>query len=147
MINVKSMDDTVRTTVYSLFGQAKQALERGNNSDAERLTDEAWAAVPAPKYGWDRTYMVLFMLTKLLRAVGSHGKGIQLVRGYLNSEYYSDHEDGPFFWLGTMHFEKGELAEAFEYLNRANSMSKGRCFDEEDPKYKAFVQAGGSVRM
>lgn len=136
----KPMKDAVRIPIYDLFARAKQASEVGNYAETERRCDEAWARIPEPRFGWDVTYMCLSGMVDFLRAAGRYDKVITLVEDYLSSEYCLDYEVGPYFWLGTLHYEKGDLGKAYSYLERANKMSRGRCFVEEDPKYKQFFK-------
>lgn len=136
-----TMEDAIRVPIYELFGKAKEATSHGNHAKAESLCDEAWARIPEPKFGWDVSYMCVLGMVKFLRSAGKHDKAIDLVNAYLASEFYSDFEDGPYFWLGTLHYEKGDLLKAFEYFDRANKMSRGRCFVEEEAKYKQFFKA------
>jgi tetratricopeptide (TPR) repeat protein len=134
------MSDTVRLPIDDLFQQAKQAIASGDHASAVQLCEEAWNRIPEPRFGWDTTYVRLGIFVKFMRASRSYDKPISIVNAYLGSEHYRDYQHGPYFWLGTLYFEKGDLETAFDYFQRANAMSRGRCFVEEDPRYKAFFR-------
>jgi hypothetical protein len=136
-----TMDESIRLAAYDLFRQAKEFVQAQDFATAERCCIQAWGLIPEPKYGWDSSYMCLLYAVKFLRGAKCYDVPMKLVHEYLLSGYYRDHEDGPYFWLGTLHYEKGEMAEAFNQFDRANRMSRGRCFKEEDPRYKAFYKA------
>ncbi len=126
--------------IYAVLAKAKPAVESGDNQLASQYSDEAWALVPEPRFGWDSSYICTHHTVKILRRAGLYDKAIALVNSYMTSGFHLDYQDGPYFWLGTLHFEIGEMEEAFGLLKRANSMSGGRCFLEEDPKYKKFLK-------
>jgi tetratricopeptide (TPR) repeat protein len=140
MAQSKSMEDAIRIPIYDLFGQAKEAAKIGDSDTVEHLCDEAWAKVPEPKFGWDVTYMFLLGMAQLLRIAGKYDKAIDVVSRYVASEYFLDYQYGPYFWLGALYFEKGDLIRSYEFFDRANRMSRGRCFDGEDRKYKRFFK-------
>jgi len=137
-LTAKRMDEPIRLQVYEKFGAALNALKTGDRRGAYDLGEEAWALVPEPKYGWDTSYMCLLMMVKALRGAGKCDPAIELVNGYVTSPHYAPHESGPYFWLGTLYFEKGDFAQAHSYLDRANKMSRGRDFVDEDKRYRDF---------
>ena len=94
---------------------------------------------PEPKYGWDRTYMFLFALFRSGRLSTQRKAVIDIVTGYLKSDYDLAVEDGPYFWLGALMFEEGQFDTAFENLQQAVQISHGRCFREEDPRYREIL--------
>jgi TolA-binding protein len=126
--------------VYASFKKAKDAAAVGDETSAERYCDEAWQQIPEPKYGWDSSYVCTLHMSTLLRGLRLYDKAIDVVNGYLQSGFHLEYQDGPYFWLGAIYFEKGELSEAYSYLSCADKMSRGRCFREEDPKYKSFLK-------
>jgi len=134
------LDAALRDAILGLFALARKARDSENRVDAVRLSEEAWAQVPEPKFGWDVTYVFLSRMVRFFRDGGQIDEGIQLVNSYLGSGNHLDYEDGPYFWLGTLYFEKGELQKAYEHFVRAEKMSGGGCFREEDPRYKQFVK-------
>ncbi len=127
--------------IYAILKMAKVAAESGNNASAARFCDEAWQLIPEPQFGWDSSYICTCHTVTILRRTMHYDKAISLVQQYLGSGFYQDFEYGPHFWLGTLYFEKGELTSAYSHLERANKMSKGRCFKEEDQKYRDFFRA------
>jgi tetratricopeptide (TPR) repeat protein len=135
-----TMDESIRVRVYDLFKQAKEALESDDNCAAELCCDQAWNIIEEPKYGWDSSYMCLLYAVRYLRGASCYDKAIALVDGYLTFGHHHSYEDGPYFWLGTLWYEKGELGKAFSYFKKANKISKGRCFVEENSKYKTFYK-------
>lgn len=135
------MDRALIEALVGVFSKARVAAAQSEAALTESLCWEAWALVPEPKFGWDSSYVVLGRMVSFLRAAKVYEKAISLVHGYLESGHHLDYEDGPYFWLGTLHYEKGNLGDAYTYLDRANRMSGGRCFREEEPKYKAFLKA------
>jgi tetratricopeptide (TPR) repeat protein len=142
-----SMPDSVRIPIYDVFSRAKCAVETGNYVESERLCDVAWELIPEPKLGWDVSYICLKGMVDFLRAGGSDEKAIKLVETYLASEHYDDFEHGPYFWLGTLYYEKGNLDKAYSYFERDNKMSKSRCFEEENSKYKTFFKTYKTKRL
>ena len=140
MARSQTINEEIRLEVYRLLGAAKKAGESGDIATSTQLANEAWSHIPEPKFGWDVTYVCIGAMVKLLRRCGQHDQAMAIVNGYLQSPYYLDYQDGPHFWLGTLQYEKGDLAAAYQHFERANRMSRGRCFVEEDSKYKGFFK-------
>lgn len=138
MAKATALDTKVLEGIHAIQWRAKAASDSGNPEEAARLALEAWANVPEPKFGWDRSYMFLFSLFRFGRLSTRRRDIIAIVSEYLHSEYYRPEEDGPHFWIGALLFEEGDLGAAFDSLQRAVQISRGRCFREEDPKYKKF---------
>jgi hypothetical protein len=139
--NTQPLSPELLASTDALLWSAKRALASEDRDGAARLAYEAWTLVPEPKYGCDRAYMFMFALMRFARPAGAYDDLIAIVDGYISSGFHSEHEDGPYFWLGTLYFEKGNLMRAFEYFDRAQKMSRGRCFVDEDPRYKRFYTA------
>lgn len=136
----KTLDDAVRNNLNEMIKSAFLDIKNGDLQSAISIGDNIFESIPEPKYGWDYSYILLECMVEILRSTGQYGKAFELVNKYISSPYYLDYEDGPYFWLGTLYFEKSEFSEAYENFQRANKISRGRCFVEEDPKYKAFYK-------
>jgi hypothetical protein len=134
------LDPALRDAILALFAQARKALDSENRDEAVSFSTEAWARVPEPKFGWDVTYVFLSRMVRFFRNGAQIDEGIKLVNGYLGSGHHLEYEDGPYFWLGTLYFEKGDLQRAYDYFVRAEKMSGGRCFRDEESRYKQFFK-------
>lgn len=138
MVNV--LDEKLRLEIYDLLTKAKAEIESDKKDRALVLCEQAWALFPEPKAQWDVSEVVLRAMVIRLRAIGEFEKAVGVVGNFLESvsdgyDYY-----GPSFFLGTLYFEMGNLDRAFHFFNDANKKSRGRCFQEEDKKYKDFFK-------
>lgn len=138
MATATPLDAITVKEVHGIQWRAKAAFEKSDFEEAGRLALEAWEIVPEPKFGWDRSYMFLFSLFRSGRLSSHRKRIIDIVDDYLRSAWYLDGQDGPHFWRGALLFEEGQFDAAFEDLQRAAKMYRGRCFQEEDPRYKKF---------
>jgi hypothetical protein len=132
------LDPLTLAEIHAIQWRAKAAFDRADHEEAANLALQAWDAVPEPKYGWDHSYVFLASLFRRARLSARRSEIMRIVREYLDSDFYLAIEDGPHFWLGALLFEEGQFEAAFENLERAARISRGRCFREEDPKYKKF---------
>jgi tetratricopeptide (TPR) repeat protein len=140
MAQATPLAESIFNRIDTVFGEAKAALASGDLVGASEASFRAWAAVPEPKYGWDFSYVLLNSLVTFARPTARRREVVPIVEGYLASEFYLDYQEGPWFWLGTIYFEEGDMLRAFENFERAVSISRGRCFREEDPKYRRFYE-------
>jgi tetratricopeptide (TPR) repeat protein len=134
------MDESIRLAAYALYKRCDDAIKVNDFASAERLCEEAWQLIPEPKFCWDSSYMCLSHTVTLLRGARRYDRARLLVQEYLDSGFHLEYQDGPYFWLGTLYYEMGNLDEAFALFDRANRMSRGRCFKEEDPRYETFYK-------
>jgi hypothetical protein len=63
-----------------------------------------------------------------------------ILKDYIASKYFLPDDYGPHFWLGTLAFESGDTSAAYEHFSKADKLTGGRCFSDEDPRYKKFYR-------
>jgi tetratricopeptide (TPR) repeat protein len=141
-LNKKVFDE-----IDTLHAEAKAALGRKDLGAAARLSDEAWAKLPEPKFGWDHSYNCLHRLVEFKRPTGQGlQEMISLVQGYIASEYFRADTFGSHFLLGTLYYDVGELDRAFEAFQTADKLSGGYCFNSQDPKFRKFYKEQKDAR-
>lgn len=133
--------------VEDLFLEAKNALARGDADAVARFCKQAWQRVPEPKFQWDFSYSFLDGLVTYLRpARRNYDELAKIIDEYITSQYFRADEYGPYFWLGTLAFERGDTDAAHQYFEKADKLTGGRCFADEDLRYKKFYRESRAAR-
>ena len=135
---VKNLELDKREKIDSLFFKSYSELKVGNYNECYSILEEAWALIPGPVYNWDVSWSFIRAKVKILSELDKVDLAIELVDEYIDSGYMLEYEDGPFFLKGKLFFLMGRKEKSFELFNRANSISRGRCFRDEDEKYLNF---------
>lgn len=135
-----NIDESLRIQIYGYLAEASKKIDANELPEAEKLCRLAWGLWPEPKGDLDVSEVLLRAIVNRLRAIGAHEAALAYIAEFLESvppgyDYY-----GPNFFIGTLQYEQGLLDSAREYFLKANAQSRGRCFVEEDPKYKKFFQ-------
>ncbi len=138
---IPQLKPKIADAIESLFLEAKNALDRGDPDAAARARMQVWERLPEPKYQWDFSYVYLHgMVTYLRPARRNYDELTRIIEDYIASVYFDPADYGPHFWLATLAFERGDTEAAFKYFDTANKLTKGRCFAEEDPRFRAFYR-------
>lgn len=133
--------------IEDLLLEAKNALNRGDPDATAKACMQVWESLPEPKYQWDFSYVFLHGMVKYLRpARRNYEELIKILEGYISSKYFDAEDYGPYFWLGTLAYERGDLETAYQYLAKANELTGGRCFGDEDPRYRKFFREAVALR-
>jgi len=135
---MKDLPIEIRDGIDQLFIIAFNALKNGDNEEAILKSEEAWYKFPEPKYDWDVTLSFTTGICSLYREVGFYAKAHNIIDELLSSGHLDDYDDGPLFLKGSIYFEQGDLEQAKEWFDKANVISKGRCFVSQPKKYKIF---------
>jgi hypothetical protein len=102
---------------------------------------QIWERLPEPKFQWDLTYMFLHGMVRYLRPAHRYYDELTtILKDYIASKYFLPDDYGPHFWLGTLAFESGDTSAAYEHFSKADKLTGGRCFSDEDPRYKKFYR-------
>ena len=136
---MQHLDPKLREKIDAAFIQAKKLLKEGSINEALELGKEAWHMLPEPKFDWDVTQSYTHAMATLYRDAKKYDVAIALMKEMLASRELKPYQDRPYFILGTIYYEKGDMQEARYWLKKADKISRGRCFQEEPVKYKEAI--------
>ncbi len=134
------LSDEMQAEVDRLCAQGDAHADLDRFPDALALYWEAWDLLPEPKIDCDAA-------TWILAAVGdANFLGRDYVAGCDNLSTVMNCPGGigiPFLHLrlGQCHYELGDQARAIDELLRAYMGGGDALFDDEDPKYRDFLDA------
>lgn len=133
---MKDLDISLRDEIDKQFRSARAQLNAGSIEHAVQTGREAWSRLPEPKFGWDVSKSYTHALALLYRDAKMFSEGIKLMESLFASGTVLAHQDRPYFVLGTLYYEAGDLENARRWLGDANRISKGRTFRDEPEKYR-----------
>ena len=134
------LDDELYEQVTALCAQGDELAERKSYAPAIKLYRKAWSLLPAPQEQWEAATWILAAL----------GDANFLSRDYAAArENFADAlgcpdgQGNPFIHmrLGQCRFEMKDLDKAAAELARAYTEAGDEVFEEEDPKYLAFLRS------
>ncbi|MBB1335986.1 hypothetical protein H5154_22400 [Pseudoalteromonas sp. SR44-5] len=131
----------LRDKIDALYISAYKALEVKNVDIAKKKADEAWGLLPEPKFDWDVTLSFVTAICEMYRELTLYNDALQIIEQLL--EYRDKNKVGGFhggiiFLKATIYYEMEQLPISYQWFNKANDMSRGRCFVDEPKKYKTF---------
>jgi len=121
------------------FRDARAKVESGDREGGIKTAEGAWERLPEPKFDWDATKIYVHSLAKLYRDCGKYDQALALMNDLFASGTVQSYDAEPYFIEGTVYYEMGDLKNAQKWLNEANKISKGRCFQGKPPKYKQAI--------
>ncbi|NTS77891.1 hypothetical protein HR060_13610 [Catenovulum sp. SM1970] len=128
----------LREKIDNLYIAAFKALEKKDFKIAKQQAEQAWDYLPEPKFDWDVTLSFVSATCEMYRELSLFESSHKIVDELIASGHLDEYDDGPLFLKGTIYFEQGKKDEAKQWFDKANKISKGRCFAGEPKKYKAF---------
>ena len=135
---MKSLPPKLHDEINELFIEAFKKLDENKLNEARSIAEKAWQLLPSPKYDWDVTISLVSDICDMYKELGFYGNSHKIIDELLSSGHLDDYDDGPIFLKGTIYFEQGELELAKVWFDKANTISKGRCFVSQPLKYKTF---------
>lgn len=133
------LDDKIHELIQRRCAQGDQQAELEDYPLALNFYWKAWDLLPEPKSDWDAA-------TWILAAIGDAnfmGGDFEAGRDNLSNAMHCPGAIGnPFLHmrLGQCHFELGHLDRAADELTRALMGAGEEMFEDEDPKYLAFLK-------
>ncbi len=135
---MKNLPIELRDKIDELYIFAFQALEKKGFYTAKKQAEKAWGLLPEPKFDWDVTLSFVSGICEMYNELGFYKNAHKIVDQLFSSDHLDDYDDGPVFLKGAIYFEQGELELAKMWFDKANTISKGRCFVSQPKKYKTF---------
>jgi tetratricopeptide (TPR) repeat protein len=133
------LDDTVHDKIKSLCSEGDKFAEQRDFPRALELYWSAWDLLPEPKTEWDAATWILAAIGDANFLGGDFGAGRDNLSNVMRCP---DAIGNPFlhFRLGQCHFELGDLDKSADELTRALMGAGEAIFQENDPKYWAFLK-------
>ncbi|MEM9863756.1 MAG: tetratricopeptide repeat protein [Myxococcota bacterium] len=133
------LPDDVYDEIKRLCADGDALAQDGAYKEAIAEYNKAWKLIPMPKGDWNASLWVVVAIAD----AAFLGNNFKMARKALDSALALEQSIGnPFVHLrnGQVHFEDGELDDAAQHLMLAY-MSEGKAiFENDDPKYYAFLK-------
>jgi tetratricopeptide (TPR) repeat protein len=137
---MQDLDPILCEQINLKFRSARRCLDEGQADLAIETALAAWGCLPEPKFEWDVSQIYLHALAGLYRDTKHFREAVALMEALFASGTVLPYEDGPYFVLGTIYYEMGDMEQARYWLGEANRISKGRCFRDQPEKYRNVVK-------
>jgi len=135
---MKTLPVHLRDEIDALYIFAYEALEKKDFNTAKEQSEKAWELLPEPKFYWDVTLSFVSGICEMYKELGLHKEALAILDELFEFGNLKPYQDGPIFLKGAIYFEQGELELAKVWFDKANMISKGRCFVSQPKKYKTF---------
>ncbi len=124
--------------VKELFDDINSSYNLGDYNEVLSLLFDAWELLPEPKYKWDESYTIV---GGVLDAAIRLNDSITLM-DWVDKIFLADPEridsGEREMWAGRVFYELGKQEEAYNYFEKADIKSRGRCFWPSDKVYKNY---------
>lgn len=137
---MKSVNDEIMQQMRELGAKVREALKNDNAEDAQSLLEQGWRLIPEPKSEYDISISKVLASIRLMAQSRNPLLAFKWI-GELKHLPISTIDAEPDFLIGMTFFELHDEDKAFFHLARANKLSKGRCFQDEDKKYLEFYKS------
>jgi hypothetical protein len=137
---MKSLDADTVSKMRELGALVRAALARNDPETAQALLREGWELIPAPRRDYDVSLSKVLGSIRLMATSGKPEYALAWVEE-LNGLDITAIDAEPHFLAGVAYYENGHLDLAAKHFLKADQVSKGRCFQGEDQRYRAFLRS------
>jgi len=134
-----SVPKDVEAKIVEKSTLGRDAWKSARVSEAEGYFLEAWNALPQPRTSYDYAQSISRGLVTFYRDTQQFPKAFQWL-DVMREAYGPEPNDSVEFIGATVHFETGNLDEAFRIFDDLAKRLKLRPFQGKDPKYLDFYK-------
>ncbi|NQX26997.1 tetratricopeptide repeat protein [Microbacteriaceae bacterium VKM Ac-2854] len=134
------LTDEVHEAIKEFCAEGDAHADAGEYTAAEQTYLKAWDLLPDPKEQWNAATWILVAIGDSLFLSGSFTRGVEVLT---HAMHCPGAIGDPFIHLrlGQCQFEVGNLTRAADELARGFLQEGDELFEEDDPKYLAFVKS------
>jgi tetratricopeptide (TPR) repeat protein len=137
MADILPLPPQAEEKLYEYGALSAKAEQDGDIAAAEKYFLAAWNSIPDPKLAYDHAQSMAVDLAVFYRNIGQAQKAKDWLP--MAREAYGPEPDPHVeFVAATIHYEAGELDEAYALFESLFKEYKSRPFQEEKPEYLAF---------
>jgi tetratricopeptide (TPR) repeat protein len=118
--------------------QVHAAIARGDLGAAQAEFERVWNCIPEPKHEHEAINVFVQAALRVLATSGHPTYALPWI-DRCKQMRASEIDAEPDFLIGVTYYELNDKDLAFEHFKRALTMSEGRAFSDEDPKYLNFL--------
>jgi tetratricopeptide (TPR) repeat protein len=139
-VDGKSLDDAVYARILELAKQGDEYLENDQFRQAAQVYQEAVKLLPQPRSQWEAATWLYTALGEAFLSMEDYPAAREALT---NAMHCPDAIGNPLIHLllGEAQYELGNLNRAADELARAYLGAGDEIFEDEDPKYLAFLRA------
>lgn len=130
----------IESRLYENGKLGRDAWKSGRISEAEKYFLEAWNALPEPRTKYDFAQSMSRGLVTFYRDTSQFPQAFKWL-DIMREAYGPKPNDFVEFVAGTVHFDAGNLDEAFRVFDDQVKRFRFRPFQGEDPKYLNFYKS------
>ena len=122
------------------YDQTNVNFNLKNYKNAMEHALQCWNIIPNPKELYSESYYIAKKLFRYSYLLDDLNNAKNWSKTLLSCDLERLEDGEREFFYGKVNYDLDNLDVAKEYLNIANKKSKGRCFIDEDKKYKLFIK-------
>lgn len=126
-------------TIQELMDESNIEYDNGDYIKSIDLLIEAWDKLPDDKVQYDESYLIIWGILDIAIKIGN----IDIMNQWVDKIFIADPGRGDTgereMWAGRVAYESNDMDKAKMYFEIANQKSKGRCFGDNDKKYKKLL--------
>lgn len=133
------VDGKLGETIQELMDESNIEYDNGDYIKSIDLLIEAWDKLPDDKVQYDESYLIIWGILEIAIKIGN----IDIMNQWVDKIFIADPGRGDTgereMWAGRVAYESNDMDKAKMYFEIANQKSKGRCFGDNDKKYKKLL--------
>ena len=126
-------------TIQELMDESNIEYDNGDYIKSIDLLIEAWDKLPDDKVQYDESYLIIWGILDIAIKIGN----IDIMNQWVDKIFIADPGRGDTgereMWAGRVAYESNDMDKAKMYFEITNQKSKGRCFGDNDKKYKKLL--------
>ena len=125
--------------IEKLMDESNVQYDKGEYRKSIQLLIDAWNELPGEKVQYDESFLIVWGILEICIQI----KEIEIMNQWVDKIFIADPERGDTgereMWAGRVAYESNDMDKAKKYFEIANKKSRGRCFGDNDVKYKKML--------
>lgn len=125
--------------IQELMDESNDMWDKGDYIKSIELLIEAWDKLPDDKIQYDESYLIVWGILETSIQIND----IEMMNQWVDKIFITDPGRTDCgereMWAGRVAYESNEMEKAREFFIIANQKSGGRCFGDNDKKYKEIL--------
>lgn len=125
--------------IQELMDESNVQYDKGEYRKSIDLLIDAWNELPNDKVQYDESFLIIWGILEISIQINE----IDIMNQWVDKIFIADPGRGDTgereMWAGRVAYESNNMDKAKEYLEIANKKSRGRCFGDNDTKYKKML--------
>lgn len=134
------LDEKIQSEIDALSDESNVTYDNGDYNATIEILKIMWEKLPNPEVDYDDSYHIARSIALISLELRNYEQAKEWAEITKSCDPERQDIGEKEFLIGKVACESGDMLEAKRFLEIANNKSGGRCFSDQDKKYKQLLK-------